>query len=283
MAVMTQTSASGAAAQVERAGQQADRSDWMDRAVRFGLVAYGFVHLLIAWVAIQLALGTGNGNPSAKGAMAHLSQQRFGHVLLWAVAVGLFLLVVWRVLEAIGGHRDKEGGKRVWSRLFSLGRGVVYGVIGFSAVRVATGSGGGSSSKQSKTMTARVLDWPAGEWIVGLVGLAILAYGASLVWRGVTDGFLEHLDGQGRSGDSGTAYTWLGRAGYVSKGIAIGIVGCLFGYAAISHDPNKTGGLDQALRDVLDQPFGPTLLLVIAAGIGCYGLFCFARARHLSR
>jgi hypothetical protein len=34
---------------------------------------------------------------------------------------------------------------------------------------------------------------------------------------------------------------------------------------------------------VLDQPFGPVLLLVIAAGIGCYGLFCFARARHLSR
>jgi hypothetical protein len=283
MAGMTQTSASGAAAQVERVGQQADRSDWVDGAVRFGLVAYGFVHLLIAWVAIELALGKGNGNPSAKGAMAHLADQRFGHVLLWAVAVGLFLLVLWRILEAAVGHRDKEGAKRVWSRLFSLARGGVYGAIGLSAVRVATGSGGGSSSKQSKTMTARVLDWPAGEWIVGLVGLAILGYGASLVWRGVTDGFLEHLDGRGQTGDSGTAYTWLGRAGYVSKGIAIGIVGCLFGYAAINHDPNKTGGLDQALRDVLDRPFGPTLLLAIAAGIGCYGLFCFARARHLSR
>ena len=40
---------------------------------------------------------------------------------------------------------------------------------------------------------------------------------------------------------------------------------------------------DQALRDVLQRPFGPTLLLLIAAGLGCYGLFCFAWARHLSR
>jgi hypothetical protein len=33
---------------------------------------------------------------------------------------------------------------------------------------------------------------------------------------------------------------------------------------------------------VLQQPFGPVLLVLIAAGIACYGLFCFARARHLS-
>jgi hypothetical protein len=266
---------------LEQVGAEADRSDWLDRAVRLGFVAYGFVHLMIAWVAVQLALGRSNGSPSAKGALAQLADEPFGHVLIWAVAVGLFLLVAWRILEVVGGHRDADGADRVRARLVSAGKAVIYGGIGVSAVRVATGSGG--SSKGSRTMTARVLDWPAGEWIVGLVGLGILAYGAGLVWRGCTDGFLENLDGEGRSGDSGTAYTWLGRAGYVSKGVAIGIVGGLFCYAAINHDPRKTGGLDQALREVLDQPFGPVLLLVIAAGIGCYGLFCFARARHLSR
>jgi hypothetical protein len=271
----------GTGDRLEQVGAEADRSDWLDHAVRFGLVAYGVVHLMIAWVAIQLALGTGGGKASAKGALARLAAQPFGHVLIWAVAVGLFLLVVWRILEAIGGHRDAEGGKRVRARLVSLGKAVIYGAIGVSAVRVATGSGG--KSKGSKAMTAQVMDWPAGQWVIGLVGLAIIGYGARMAWRGCTDEFLEHLDGEGRSGDSGTAYTWLGRAGYVSKGVAIGIVGCLFGYGAITHDPQKTGGLDQALRKVLQQPFGPWLLLVIAAGIGCYGLFCFARARHLSR
>jgi hypothetical protein len=268
---------------VDRLDEQARRSSWLDHAVRAGFVAYGFVHVMIAWVAIQLALGKSSGKPSPQGALAQLADEQFGRVLIWAVAVGLFLLVVWRILEAVGGHEWAEGSDRVRARLGSAGKAVVYGAIGVAAVRVATGSGGGGSSKQSKTMTARVLDWPAGEWIVGLVGLAILAYGARLVWRGCTDAFLEHLDATGQLGDVGTAYKWLGRAGYVSKGVAIGIVGCLFGYAALNHDPSKSGGLDQALREVLDRPFGPTLLLVIAAGIGCYGLFCFARARHLSR
>lgn len=57
----------------------------------------------------------------------------------------------------------------------------------------------------------------------------------------------------------------------------------LFDYAAITHQPKRSGGLDQALQKVLQQPFGPGLLVVIAVGIACYGLFCFARARHLSR
>jgi len=60
-------------------------------------------------------------------------------------------------------------------------------------------------------------------------------------------------------------------------------VGGLFLYAGFTHDPKKSGGLDQALHKVLEQPFGQLLLVAIGVGIGCYGLFCFARARHLSR
>ena len=33
---------------------------------------------------------------------------------------------------------------------------------------------------------------------------------------------------------------------------------------------------------MLQQPFGPFLLVLIAVGIACYGLFCFARARHFN-
>ena len=69
----------------------------------------------------------------------------------------------------------------------------------------------------------------------------------------------------------------------MAKGVAFAIVGGLFVYAAVTHDAKKSGGLDVALHKVLQQPFGPFLLGLIAVGIGCYGLFCFARARHLSR
>lgn len=273
----------GVGDRVERVGQRADASGWLDKAVRFGLVAYGVVYLMIAWVAGQLALGHHSGRPSPQGALADLARQPLGHVLLWAIAVGLFLLVVWRLLEAFVGHQSSDGAKLVGKRALSAGKAVLYGALGVSAVKVATGSAQQGQSARARSMTAKLMDLPAGQWIVGLIGLAIIVYAAVLIWNGFTDRFLKHLDGQGRSGDAGRAYTWFGRIGYTAKGLAFGIVGVLVGYAAISHQPKRSGGLDQALAKLLHQPFGPWLLMATAVGIGCYGLFCFAWARHLSR
>ncbi|MCW2798335.1 DUF1206 domain-containing protein [Nocardioides sp.] len=268
----------------ERLGQQAQGSDWLDHAIRLGLVAYGVVHLLIAWLAIQLALGDNSGKASSTGAMHQLAQQPLGGVLVWVIAIGMFLLVLWRLLEAALGHRDEDGGKRLRKRLGSAGKAVLYGAIAVSALRVATSSGGSSGQKSSSdSTTAKLMDLPAGQWIVAGVGLAIIAYGANLVRRAWTEKFAEHLDAEGKSGDTGRAYLLFGKVGYVAKGVAIGIVGSLFVYAGVSHESKKSGGLDQALHKVLQQPFGPVLLFAIGIGIGCYGLFCFARARHLAR
>lgn len=268
--------------EARRVGDESRNSDWLDHAIRAGLVAYGVVHLLIAWLALQLALGDNSGKASSQGAMRHLAQQPFGEVLVWAVAIGMFLLVLWRLLEALLGHRDEEGGKRLRKRLTSGLKAVLYAAIGLSAVQVATGSGGGKGSGSDST-TAKLMDLPAGQWIVAAVGLAIIGYGLNLIRRGWTEKFAEHLDAEGKSGDAGRAYLMFGKVGHIAKGVAIGIVGGLFVYAGVTHESKKSGGLDVALHKVLEQPFGPVLLAAIAVGIACYGLFCFARARHLSR
>jgi hypothetical protein len=272
---------------LEEHARRADASPWFDRAVRVGLVAYGTVYVVIGWLAVQLALGDRQGEASTSGAVRELAQQPFGEVLVWLVAIGMFLLVLWRAFEAIAGHRDEEGATRLRKRLTSAGKAVVYAVIGVSAARIATGSGGGSGGGGGKsseeTLTARLMNLPLGQAIVFLVGLAIIGYGGWLVVRGCTDKLKEDLSAQGRSGDTGTAYLWLGRVGHVAKGIAFGIVGGLFCYAAATHDAKKSGGLDEALKEVLEQPFGPVLLVLVGVGIGCYGLFTFAQARHLSR
>ena len=264
----------------EEMGQQAAESDWLDKAIRIGLVCYGIVHLLIAWLAFQLALGDHEGKPSAEGAMQQLAEQTYGEVLIWAIAIGMFFLVLWRLLEAALGHRDEEGAKRWWKRADSLVKAVIYGAVGVIALQVVLRAGG---SGKGRSTTAKLMDEPFGRWLVGLIGLAVVVYGANLVRRGLTEKFKEHLDAEGKSGDSGKWYVRFGKAGYVAKGIAIAIVGGLFIYAAVEHEPKKSGGLDVALRTVLEQPFGPFLLGAIAIGIGCYGLFCFARARHLSK
>jgi hypothetical protein len=266
-------------AQAEQLGRRVDNSEWVDRAVRVGMVAYGVVHLTIAWLGIQLALGDHSGAASRNGALKQLAQQPFGRVVVWVVAVGMFLLVIWKLLEAFVDGTLEDGASKVVKPGVDVFKAIVYGTLGLSAVHVATGS---QSKSNTDDYTAKLMDQPFGRWLVGLIGLAIIGYGVYLAYRGWSEKFLEHLDAEGRSGETGKAYRMFGKVGYIAKGIAIGVIGLLFVYAAIDHSAKKSGGLDQALHRVLQQPFGPVLLFAIAVGIGCYGLFCFARARHLS-
>jgi type IV secretory pathway VirB2 component (pilin) len=73
--------------------------------------------------------------------------------------------------------------------------------------------------------------------------------------------------------------TGLGIAGYVAKGVVLGVLGILVIIAAVTHDPAQAGGLDEALKTLTELPFGVVLLGVVAVGLIAYGAFCFARAR----
>ncbi|MCF6377459.1 DUF1206 domain-containing protein [Nocardioides KLBMP 9356] len=258
------------------------QSKWMDIAIRIGLVTYGVVHLLVGWLALQLAFGEKEDQASSSGAMHYLSQQPLGGFLVWAIAIGMLFLVIWRLLEFAFGYPEESDDKKRWrKRGTSLLKAVLYGAIAYSAFKTATGNGGGKGGSDS--MTAKLMQMTGGQLIVGIIGLAIIGYGISLIVRGWTEKFRENLDAQGQSGEDGSAYVLAGKIGYIAKGVAIAIVGGLFGYAAITHNAKKSGGLDQALQKVLEFPFGQVLLAAIAVGIAAYGVFCFARAKHLSR
>jgi hypothetical protein len=265
------------------AARQVEQSDWLDRAASAGLVAFGVVHLIIGWLAVQLALGDRESSADSGGAMKQLAEQPFGTALVWAVGIGMVLLVVWKGLDAAVGYRQEtDDTKRLRKRLVAAGKAVVYAVIAVSAFRVAAGSGSGGGSGTDST-TAKVMDLPGGQLLVGAAGLAVVGVGIALLVMAWRESYLKHLDGEGRSGDTGTAYRVLGRVGHVAKGIALGVVGGLFVYAAVTHEPDKSGGLDEALRTVLEQPYGPVLLSAMGVGFAAYGLFCFAWARYLDR
>ncbi len=169
---------SSVSTQAEQAGRRAHQSEWLDHAARIGLIAYGVVHLVIGWLAVQLALGDKEGSADSQGAVQQLAEQPFGQALVWAVAIGMFLLALWQALEALFGYRDEEGFTQVRKRVTAAGKAVVYTVIGISAVHAATGP---STSKKNGTdsTTAKVMDWPGGQAIVAAVGLAIIGIGGT--------------------------------------------------------------------------------------------------------
>ena len=269
----------------EEAGRRADDSRGLDRGIRFGLVVYGVVHLTFAWLAAQLAFGDGSGEASGSGAVQELARQPLGELVLWAIAVGMALLVLWRLLDATRGHREEDGATLWRKRAADVVMAGVYGVLAYSAVSTVVGasSGSGSGGRTSSTVTARAMELPGGQLLVGAVGVAVVALAGALAWRGISQSFMERLDAEGRHGQDSRAYRLLGTVGYVAKGATLAIVGLLVVVSAARHQPSQTGGTDTALRELLDQPFGPYLLAAMAVGIAAYGLFCFARARHMVR
>ncbi|MFD2093952.1 DUF1206 domain-containing protein [Blastococcus deserti] len=280
-------SAQGAAGSALRTARQAGDSDGLEHLARVGLVAYGVVHVLVAWLALQLAWGGGGESADQSGAMETLAESPLGTPLLWVLAVGLIALAAWQAAEVLRWRRGWSAtGKARTTAVEKSGKAIVKAVIYVAlavlAVRFATG-GGQSSSQQQQQTTAGVFAWPAGRWLVGAAGLALIAVGAYHVYKGVTKRFLKEIDTTDCSRAAIRLVTRLGQVGFPGKGIALAVVGGLLAYAAITFDPSKARGLDGALRTLLDLPFGQILLTLVAVGIAAFGAFCFVRARYPER
>lgn len=247
--------------------QKAQQSRLYDVSITVGLIAYGVVHLLVAWIALQLAWGKTSEEASQQGALQDLASKPFGGFLLWVVAVGLLALAIWMVLSLVYGRLDAE------KKVSSVGRAVVYLYLAISAARVAMGSGG--SSGKERGVTAKLMESGAGRVLVVIIGLVVIGIGVRQIHKSVTKKFTEDL-----TGGVSESTILLGRIGYAAKGIAFLIVGGLFAWAALSYDPEKAGGLDNALRTLNEQAFGSVLLTLMALGIACFGAYCFVWSRN---
>ena len=281
-------SAQGTARSAMGAAHQAGNSDGLEQLARIGLIAFGLVHLLVAWLAIQLAwFGGGGKSADQSGAMSTLAESPVGKPLLWVVAVGLIALAVWQAAEVFRWRSGwSASGKTRTKALRKSGNALVKAAVYISlavlAIRFAVGSGKDSSQQQQET-TAGVFGWPGGRWLVGAVALVLIGVGLWHIRKGFNKHFLKQIDTSDASPQALKLVTRLGQIGFPAKGIALALVGGLLGYAAITFDPSKAQGLDGALHTILQAPFGRILLTLVALGIAAFGAFCFVRARYPER
>jgi hypothetical protein len=261
--------------------------DGLENLARVGLVSYGVVHLLVAWLALQLAWGSSSESADQSGALSTVAESPVGKPLLWIIALGMIALAVWQALEVLrwrsGWSASGEARtKAVKKSAKAVAKAIVYAALAVLAIRFATGSGG-SSSQQQQSTTAGVFGWPAGRWLIGLAGLVLVGVGIYHVYKGVTKHFLKEIDLAEAPPAATRLVTRLGQVGYPGKGIALGVVGGLFVWAAVTFDPEKASGLDGALRTILDAPFGQFLLTLVALGIAAFGAYLLVRARYPER
>jgi hypothetical protein len=261
--------------------RRAAASPWARKLARWGLVSKGALYVLVGAIAIHVAVGGGARLQNRSGALAAAADHWLGKLLVIAIAVGLAGYAVWRFGEALLG-RTLEATEQVgWPRrLGFVAAGLWYlGLCGL-ALAVLIGASEAAGSRQEDRVTARALELPLGRWIVAAVGLGVIGAGVFNIFNGITRRFRKDLKLRRLSDAEDRAFTVVGVAGHVARGVVFGLMGFFLVRAAYQHDPKEAAGLDGALGRLLRQEYGPVLLGLVAAGLIAYGCYCFVEARY---
>ena len=234
---------------------------------RVGLASIGLLHILIGVIALAVASGAG-GQADHSGTLQALASVPRGVFVLLLVIVGLIVLAIWQVLVAVTAHG-------AGTKLLEVVKAVVYATLAVVTISIASG-GHHNSSSTEKSGSARLLALPGGVFVLGLIGLIVVAVGVGFIRNGVTHRFERDL--KLPPDRWAGAITVLGRVGYTAKGVALLLVGGLVVAGAITFDPSKAAGLDGSLKALASVPYGVVLLVAIALGLLAYGLFWCVRA-----
>ena len=137
---------------VKGAAREAGDHPALEMAARVGYAVSGLLHLLIGWLALQVAWSNSGKSADQSGALA-----------------------LWQVAEAVGGSFGE--GMDAWAgRGKAIAKAVVYLVLGWTTLGFARGKQS-SSKQQTVDFTASMLQSTAGRVLVVVIGLVIIGVG----------------------------------------------------------------------------------------------------------
>lgn len=264
----------------------------MKRVTRYGWLSKGFVFVIIGVLALRIATQSWpdpRRPADQQGALRTLADQPFGSVLLVATAAGLVVFMLWNITQAvIPGSTDLDL-LGIAKRIGWFGLGVFYGALAVAGFRLASTTGASDETASASTvgggtepstLTARLLAVPGGRWVAVTAAVVIVAIALYHGYKGVTYRFVDDLDTTDLDED---AERWIGRlgaAGFVARGLVLGLIGALLLEAAIEFDPDDAVGLDGALRELATVMYGRIALGLVGVGLivaGGYDMVTFRR------
>jgi hypothetical protein len=120
-----------------------------------------------------------------------------------------------------------------------------------------------------------------GRFLVGLVGLIIIAVACHQAYQAFSQDFMDELQTYRMSPSARTWARRIGMAGYLGRAVVFGLIGVFLIRAAVEFDPKEAVGLDGALQTLARQPTGPWLLALTALGLFAFGVYSIVRGRYV--
>jgi hypothetical protein len=252
-----------------------DEKQAVEVAGRIGMAARGVTYIVVGLLAALVAFGHRSAPPSREGALEAVVQQPLGRGLVLLLVVGFAGFGAWQIAESV---RTDEWIKR----LAHAGRAALYAVFLRTALRYAFHgkSQRPGNGRREVDVTARILQWPGGRWIVLAIGAAIVAGGIWNGYRGLSQRYRKRLKWREMPPLMERVVPVIGTTGLVGRMVAFTLVGGFVMRAGWRHKPNDARGLDGALYELVHKSYGPALVLLVALGIVLYGAYSLIEARY---
>jgi len=251
----------------------------VDMLARTGYVAKGLVYLAVGVLSLMALMGFAEGRVTGVGGAIHVMGRnmpgRWGFGLL---AFGLAAHVFSRFYQAVLDPAEKGHG---WRALIQRGGFLVSAGVYLSLVMVTLSAVTGlASSPESSTDAAeRVLTWPGGRVLVGLVGLAVVGVGVYQCWRALTQPFRERwLAVEGLPAVK-AVLAWIGSLGIGMRAILFLFLGWTLLRAGWFASSDEMADVATSLWRLLESDqYGQLMLAIVACGLSMYGVYCFSNA-----
>jgi hypothetical protein len=269
-------------AQVQATKAMHQAAPWVERMARLGYGAKGVVYIVIGFLATEAAFTGGGKTTNSQGALTSIFQAPFGQFLLAIVAIGLAGYSVWRFVEA-GLDLDNKGhdAKGIAVRAGYVCSGIAYALLSFTAFQLITGAAASAKgSTATQDWTARLLGMPFGQGLVGLLGLIVIGLGIGQFVKGYKANFSKRLKLSEIPQAFRSWAVFIGRWGYMARGVVFTILGGFLAEAAIHANPQQAKGIGSALDLLVEQLYGRLLLGIVAIGLLSYGIFMLVQARY---
>lgn len=250
------------------------------KAARIGFVAKGLVYFITGILAFLAAFNLGGQKAGKLEVIEFLENQPFGKFILIALGLGLSCYALWRFIQSI---QDPEhigtDTKGIIKRVSFFLSGLIYLGLSFLSILKALNQSNGGGDKSTLIPTEYK------EYIFLVIGGCLAGKSIYQFIKAYKGTFLSKFNLKAMTNSAKRKLIKnMGYAGLTARGVLVGIVAYFFITAGLSlrGSSNAMEGTASAFSFLQENSSGPWLMGIVSAGLACYGIYMFTKAKYRS-